>query len=293
MKKLPFFLLLAVAVQVQAQRVVDKAIIKMNMQVVFPENWGGGGPGGGGDDNAVRMPRDIETAMTMYYKGDQTKIETSSDFGKNYTFIDRKEKKTTTLMEMMGRKMGFYSTDADAEAMAKRMDSVRAARRDSLEKMGLRFSDNTGPEIVYTEETKKIAGMVCKKAIIKSKDRQGQVSETAVWYSPEFKLAANPSSTGGAQGGGGRMGGGGMSMSMNMSLPGMDKLNGFPMEYEMTRQNGMKTSMVVTKVELDANIDDKTFEIPKGYDIKPMSEMGGPGGGGMRIMMGSRAGGGN
>lgn len=294
MRKLPLFLLLGLALQTQAQRVVDKAVVKMNMLITFPENWGGGGPGGGGDDNAMRMPRDIETAMTIYYRGDQTKIETSSDFGKNYTFIDRKEKKTTTLMEMMGRKMGFYSTDAEAEVMAKRMDSVRAARRDSLEKMGLRFSDG-GPEIVYVDESKKIAGIVCKKAIIKTKDRQGQVSETMVWYAPDFKMGPGFGSSGGgsgAQSGGG--GGGGFRMSMSMSLPGMDKLNGFPMEYEMTRQNGMKTSMVVTKVDLDANIDDKTFEIPKGYDIKPMSEMGGPGGGGFRMMIGGqRSGGGN
>lgn len=285
MRKISIFLLLGLSIQLQAQRVVEKAIIKMNMQITFPENWGGGGPGGGGDENAMRMPRDIETAMTIFYKGDQTKIESSSDFGKNYTFIDRKEKKTTTLMEMMGRKQGFYSTEAESEAMNKRMDSVRAARRDSLEKMGLRFSDG-GPEIVYTEEAKKIAGFACKKAIIKTKDRQGQVTETAVWYAPEFKMAPSFASSGSNQGGGMRMG-------MNMSLPGMDKLNGFPMEYETTRQNGMKTYMVVTKVDLDANMDDKTFEIPKGYDIKPMSEMGGPGGGGFRIMMGGPRGGGN
>jgi hypothetical protein len=44
------------------------------------------------------------------------------------------------------------------------------------------------------------------------------------------------------------------------------------MEYEMVRQNGMKMTMLVTKVQLDANIDDKLFELPKGYDIKPMAE---------------------
>lgn len=284
MRKLPLFLLLGLSFQVQAQRVVEKAIVKMNIQIVFPENWGGG-PGGGGDDNAMRMPRDIETATTIFYKGDQTKIETSSDFGKNFTYIDRKEKKTTTLMEMMGRKQGFVSTEAESEAMTKRMDSIRALRRDSLEKMGLRFSDG-GPEVVYLEETKKIAGMACKKAIIKTKDRQGQVTETAVWYSPDFKMGPGFAASGGGQGGGMMRGG------MSMNLPGMEKLNGFPMEFETTRQNGMKTSMVVTKVELDANIDDKTFEIPKGYDIKPMSEMGGPGGGGFRIG-GQRMGGGN
>ncbi|MFN5641752.1 MAG: hypothetical protein ACK45S_05045 [Sphingobacteriales bacterium] len=287
MKKMFFFLILGLTLQVQAQRVVEKAIIKMNMQITFPENWGGGGPGGGGDDNGMRMmPRDIETAMTVFYKGDQTKIETSSDFGKNYTFIDRKEKKTTTLMEMMGRKQGFYSTDAEAEAMTKRMDSIRALRRDSLEKMGLRFNDG-GPEILYTEESKKIAGITCKKAIIKTKDRQGAVTETAVWYAPDFKMGAGFATSGGSQGGGMMRGG------MSMNLPGMEKLNGFPMEYETTRQNGMKTYMVVTKVDLDANIDDKTLEIPKGYDIKPMSEMGGQGGGGFRMIMGSQRGGGN
>jgi hypothetical protein len=73
---------------------------------------------------------------------------------------------------------------------------------------------------------------------------------------------------------------------MGMAPQGMDKLNGFPMEYEFSRQNGMKVHMVVTKVQLDAEIDDKTFVIPKGYDIKPMSEMGGPNGGGMRFRIG-------
>jgi outer membrane lipoprotein-sorting protein len=58
------------------------------------------------------------------------------------------------------------------------------------------------------------------------------------------------------------------------------------MEYEIVRQNGMRIHMTVTKVQLDPNIDDKTFEIPKGYDIKPMSEMQGQGGG-MRFRMGN------
>jgi hypothetical protein len=272
MKKLPFFLLLGLTLQATAHRVVDKAVIKMNCLITFPENWGGGGPGGGGDDNGQRMmPRDVETAMTVYFKGDQTKIESVTDFGKNLTFVDRKEKKTTTLMEMMGRKMGFISTDADAENMQRRMDSSRNARRDSLEKLGLRFADS-GPEIVYTEEKKKIAGMECKKAIIKTKGRQGEVTETAVWYSPEFKMGSGFAVGGSSNSKGGGMMRGGMSM---MSVQGMEKLNGFPMEYETTRQNGMKISMVVTKVQLDAELDDKTFEIPKGYVIKPMSEMGG------------------
>jgi hypothetical protein len=264
MNKIIVLFALFFAIQASAQKVVDKAIVKMQTEMVFPENpnaaAGGDGPGGGG----MMGMRDMEMTTTVFYKGDNTKMETASDFGKNYTFIDRKAKKTTTLMEVMGRKQGFYSTDEDAAVMQKRMDSMRAVRRDSLEKMGLSFAPPAEPEITYTEETKKIAGMICKKAIIKSKDRQGVVSETAVWYSPDFKMGEGYSLSGG--------GGGGMRM-MSFNPTGMDKIKGFPMEYEITRQNGMKIHMTVTKVQLDADIDDKTFEIPKGYDIKPASEM--------------------
>jgi hypothetical protein len=44
----------------------------------------------------------------------------------------------------------------------------------------------------------------------------------------------------------------------------------------------MKMHMAVTKVQLDPVIDDKTFDIPKGYDIKPIKEM--QGGDGRMIM---------
>lgn len=265
--------------QVQAQKVVDKAIIKMKVETTFPENFnpGGGGPDGGGGN--FQMPRDIEVNSTVWYKGNFTKMESQSDFGTNQTIIDRDAKKTTVLMEMMGRKMGFYSTEADQEAMQKRMDSARIARRDSLEKLGLNFARNE-PEITIGNETKTIAGFNCKKAIIKTKNQNGQVSETVVWFTPDFKMGEGYTLNGGG-------GGGGMMRMMGMTPQGMDKINGFPMEYEITRQNGMKVHMVVTKVQLDAEIADKTFEIPKGYDIKPMSEMGGPGGGGgMRFRMG-------
>lgn len=275
MKYILAFFAFVVALQLQAQKVVDKAIIKMKTEIVFPENFNPGGAGGGPDGNQVQMPRDMENNSTVWYKGDMTKMENSSDFGTQQVFVDRKNKKTTTLMEMMGRKMGFYSTDADNEAMQKRMDSVRNSRRDSLEKMGLSFARNE-PEISYVDESKKIAGLTCKKAIVKTKGQNGVVNETTVWYCPDFMLGEGYSMGGS---------GGGQMRMMGMTPQGMDKIKGFPMEYEFSRQNGMKVHMVVTNVKLDAEIDDKTFEIPKGYDIKPMSEMQGPGGG-MRFRMG-------
>lgn len=278
MKQIIAILALFTAFQAQAQKVVNKAIVTMKTEMEFPEQTQQVGGDDGG--NFRMMPRDMELTSTIFFKEDQTKVETSSDFGKNYTFIDRKAKKTTTLMEVMGRKQGFWSSDEDQANMQKRMDSIRAARADSLKQLGITFAPPSEPEITYTEEKKKIAGYECKKAIIKTKSQRGELNETAVWYTPEFKMADGFSLT--------TQGGGGMRM-MGFNPAGIEKINGFPMEYEIVRQNGMRVHMTVTKVQLDPNIDDKTFEIPKGYDIKPMSEMQGPGGG-MRIRMG---GGGN
>jgi GLPGLI family protein len=277
MKKLLAVLAITIAVNAQAQKVVSKAIVTTKTEMEFPEqNQPAGGDDGG---NRMMMPRDMEITSTIFFKEDQTKMENTTDFGKNYVFIDRKAKRTTTLMEMMGKKQGFWSSDEDQAKMQKRMDSVRAARADSLKQLGITFAPPAEPEITYTDEKKKIAGMECKKAIIKTKNQRGEVNETAVWYTPEFVMADGFSLT--------SQGGGGMRM-MGFNPSGIEKIKGFPMEYEIVRQNGMRIHMTVIKVQLDADIDDKTFEIPKGYDIKPMSEMQNQGG---RMMM--RMGGGN
>ncbi len=264
-----------------AQKIVDKAVVKTQTEIVFPENPGGAGAPGGAPQEGDRVMNfggmgGLDLSSTIYFKGEMTKIESTSDFGNNITITDHKNKKTTTLMEMMGRKMGFYSTEEDDKIRQARQDSIRAKRVDSLQKMGINIAPPPAPEVVYTEETKKIAGYTCKKAIIKTKNRQGEISESTVWYCPEFQMAEGFSMNAG----------GGMGRAMMGGMNGLELVKGFPMEYEMQRANGMKVHMVVTKVQLDATIDDKTFEIPKGYDIKPMSEMGGPGGGARMFRMG-------
>jgi hypothetical protein len=255
-------------------RVVKSAIVKMQTEITFPENFGGpggGGPPGGGDGggNTVIMggPGGMEANSTLYYTVDRSKLESTSDFGNNIVISDRKEKKTTTLIEAMGKKTGFYSTEEDEAAMRNRMDSARNARRDSLQKMGLPIAAPAKPEIVYTEETKKIAGYTCKKALIRTKDRQGTVNESTVWYCPEFKMGEGFSFGGGR---GGFMGG-----PMMGGMNGLENIDGFPMEYSMSRNNGMKMHMTVSKVQLDAAIDDKTFEVPKGFELKSMKDMQG------------------
>jgi hypothetical protein len=266
-------------------KVVEKAIVKVKTEMTFPENFGnGGGPGGGGEGGGFSMPRDMETNTTMYYTPDFMKVESMSDFGNNVVITDRKNKKTTTLIEAMGRKTGFFSTDAEAEAMKAKTDSMKQLRRDSLQALGLTFRDNK-PELVYTEETKKISGVNCKKVIIKSKGQNGAVTENIVWFNPEFKMATTSTAAGNTGGG---FGGGRGMMSMAGGIPGLELIEGFPMEYEMVRGNGFKIHMTVMKVQPDASIDDKIFEIPKGFDLKPMSSMQGGPGEGMRMIFRNR-----
>jgi hypothetical protein len=273
-------LLLATAALAQP-KVVEKAIVKVKTEIIFPENFSGGGPGGGGGDRGgggggemggFTMPREMETNTTMYYTPNFMRVESLTDFGNNIVITDRVNKKTTTLIEAMGRKTGFESTDADAEAQRARMDSMRNLRRDSLAALGISFKENK-PELIYSDETKKVSGFTCKKVTIKSLGQNGQVSENVIWYNPDFKISPKSTAASANPGGFGGGRGGGMSM-MGGAIPGLDLINGFPMEYEMVRGNGFKMHMTVLKIQPDAQIDDKTFEVPKGFDIKPMGQGG-------------------
>lgn len=283
MKKtiLSIALMLTVVLALAQPKIIERAIVKAKTEITFPENFsfggpGGGGPGGGGGEGGgFSMPRDMETNTTMTYSTDYMKVESLSDFGNNVVITDRKKKVTTTLIEAMGRKTGWYTSDAEAELQARKQDSSRKARRDSLAELGLNFTDNK-PELIYSEETKKVSGFTCKKVTIKTKGQNGQVSENVIWYNPDFKLAESSSAA--SAGGGGFGGGRGRMSMMSAGVPGLDQINGFPMEYESVRENGFKIHMIVTKVQVDASIDEKTFEIPKGFDIKPQSTFEGQGG---------------
>ncbi len=280
MKKIlitPLLMLVSICLFAQI-KLVDNAIIKAKTEMTFPENFNPGRGGAPGDGGGFSMPRDMETTSTMYYTPNFMKVESASDFGNNIVITDRLNKKTTTLIEAMGRKTGFYSSDADEQAMKVKSDSLRELKKDSLKAMGLTFKESKS-EITYLEETKKIAGYTCKKAIIKSKGQNGETNESVVWYNPEFKISPVSSAAGSTQGFGG-----GRGRMMMGGIQGLEELEGFPMEYEITRNNGFMIHMTVLKVQTDATIEEKIFEIPKGYDLKPMSSIQGGNGEGMRMI---------
>jgi GLPGLI family protein len=256
------------------QKTIERAIVKSKTEITFPEN-NNRGAGDAGDDQGGGRPTGMESKNTIYYKGDLVKTYSQSDFGNNTVIVDKKNKKTTTLIEAMGRKTGFYSTEEDEQAMRdnmqKRMDSVRQARGNTDSARNNRQQGDV--EIINTEETKKIAGYNCRKAMLKTTSRQGEVNETTVWYCPDLATPAGYPVMGNTAGGGGfarsmRGGRGGFG-----GIQGLEKINGFIMGYEMSRPNGFKMQTEVTSIEVNPDIDDKVFDIPKGYDLKPMSEM--------------------
>jgi hypothetical protein len=89
-------LLLATAAFAQP-KVVEKAIVKVKTEIIFPENFTGGGPGGGGGDRGgggggemggFTMPREMETNTTMYYTPNFMRVESLTDFGNNIVITD-------------------------------------------------------------------------------------------------------------------------------------------------------------------------------------------------------------
>jgi GLPGLI family protein len=235
----------------QAQQVVNEAIILLKIETTNPNNDAGTGPSVNAEGEGRMMIRmgDGEIKSKLFFKNGMTKLESDMGMGTNQVIVDSKTKTTTTLFEAMGRKMGFYTTEDDMKRMMSGPDSGKQQRPQQF---------NPEVFIEYLSETKKIAGMVCNKAIIRYKDRKNEDVQQIVWYSPEFILGEGFKIR---------------DMMRMANVPGLNKLKGFPMEFELIRQNGSKVNYQVTKVDLNAKVDDKTFLIPKDYDVKPMSEM--------------------
>ncbi len=270
MKHLLFFAMLAGSTAVQAQTpVVKQAIIYTTTTVIAPEEEDvtsiqtqGGPPGA----MMFRNFGDGETKSVTYVKDDLVKTVIKTDMGRSTIIRNNGTKMTTTLLEMMGNRTGFYASDDEQAQMRKRMDSMMQARpRDSG--TAVRRPQEPAPvEISYTDETKKIAGYNCKKAYVITTRLLGLKDTSVVWYTPDLKIE-NMTSTGGS----------GMASMFGSSaanpLSGLSTINGFVMQYETKMRRGRVMTVQVTKVETNKEIAAKEFDVPKDFDLKPMKEM--------------------
>ncbi len=281
MKQIFFLTLVCCSGAAWAQpKLVTQATIHSTTTITAPEDEDvaaiqnqGGGPGGG---MRMMFGGDGETKSVTQVKNELVKTVMKSDMGRTTIIRNNANKMTTTLLEMMGNKTGFFITDDEQVKLRLEMDSMMKARtKDSSSARVMRPAEPVPVEVVYTNETKKIAGYACKKAYLVSTRILGIKDSSVVWFTPDFKVN-NVTSTGGSF----SMGMGGTPAVSN----GFDKIDGFVMGYETKMRRGRTMVVQVTKVDMEKEVADKEFEVPKDFDVKPMKEMrsmmgaGGPGG---------------
>jgi hypothetical protein len=286
MKKIISLLFVASSIAAQGQpKVLTQATITTKTTTVTPEGTEENIPAppasaNGEEVRVVRFGGDGETKSVTTLKGDMVKTFTETEMGRTTVLRDNNKKITTTLMEMMGNKTGFYATDEEQQQMAKRMDSLMQSR--NANNLNANANIIVSTSFAYLEDTKKIAGLVCKKALLINTRKNDTKDSTVVWYCPDFKLQGVVS-TGGMAAGFGPMSG------RMTGLGGLGELNGFPMQYEMKLNRGRIMTVEVTKINTDKEVADKEFEIPKDFVVKPMKDIqngdgrvqiriGGPGG---------------
>lgn len=266
---LPAFICIIAGTPVAAQpATVTQAIVHTTTNIIAPEDEDASAinPQGQGG-MSFRNFGDGETKSVTYLKGGLVKTVLKSETFRSTIYRNNDTRTTTTIFEIMGDKRGFYITDEEQAAMMKQRDSMMQARRrnDSSQRdAAISINNNDQPiEIIPTEEKKKIAGYVCTKAWMVTTRLLGIKDSVVLWYTPELKIQ-NLFSTGGTSGFG------------NMVNPvgrGFEKVDGFVMGYEMNMRRNRKMEVYVTKIELNKEIADKEFDLPKDIDIKPMKEM--------------------
>ena len=272
MKKIiTLFFLTATVVAYAQPKLLTQATITTKTTIVTPE---GNEPPArtitteDGETRVIRFGGDGETKTTTWLKNDLVKTYSENEMSRSTVIRDNSKKITTTIIEMMGKKTGTYATDDDQAEMRKRMDSMMKSRGQNVS-----FGTANTPatySVVYVDESKKVAGFACKKALIIA-TRSEKPDTTTVWYNPDFKLQNLPSTGGTAAGFGG--------FGAASGSTGMDLLNGFPMQYERNMSRARHMTVEVTKLVIDKDVADKEFEISKDIEIKPMKDMQNGGGG--------------
>ncbi|MFZ1454294.1 MAG: hypothetical protein WAT20_16425, partial [Ferruginibacter sp.] len=166
-----FFLTGSIAVYAQP-KILTQATLTTKTTIVSPEGdetqvQDMRTPDGGGEVRVMRFGGgDGETKTTTWLKNDLTKTFSESEMGRNTVIRDNAKKVTTTIMEMMGRKSGFYATDEDQAQMRKRMDSMMQSRGGQNGSIGAGSNTPATYSVIYLDESKKIAGYACKKALV-------------------------------------------------------------------------------------------------------------------------------
>ncbi len=179
------------------------------------------------DANTLAM---MPTESTIYFKGQMSRAEIKMQMGNTVAITDGKEGVTTTLMDMMGNKMAIKFTKEDIEKEKKK-------------------NGNEKPDVKITDETKTIAGYLCKKAVITTKNSNDKTTTMNIWFTKDI---AAPN-------------------SMRSGASNYEGLDGFMMEFE-TKMNSLTMKMTCRSAE-QTTVENSMFVIPEGYKTMTMDEM--------------------
>jgi GLPGLI family protein len=222
MKRISILIILLSAVCIQstfAQKKAKAFTGEINMSITYDGTW----------DPATLAQQPKSTLILMTEKKSKTEILAGG--ASISTIANTIDTSSTILINAMGMK--FY---------------VKQTKENVLESL----AEKPEPKIVYTEETKTIAGYECKKAEYITIDEYDDEVVTVVYYTEAI---------------------GNSAMNFGGQFHG---LKGFPMEYTMQTEEG-KITFTVTSLKAK-KIKDTVFLIPTDYEeMTPemLKQMGG------------------
>ena len=160
---------------------------------------------------------------TIYFKNGNTRTEIQTPLGRMISIYLAKTGETLTYSDKSNQTFAMKTTKAD-------IDNLKT-------EMGVRK-----PNVRLTNETKKIAGINCMKAVVTYANQQPY----DVWYTTELD-------------------------AHNSSDTGIDGVEGFLMEFTTNGKKGV-THTVCTSVE-KMEVQDAMFMLPPGYTTKTVNEI--------------------
>ena len=174
-----------------------------------------------GEEVDEQMKAMMPYESVQYYKGNKSRNEMKAGFGSTVTLMEQGKDTMILLMDMMG---------------------MKNLRRMPLDDPKRKTSEQS-PDIRYTEETKKVAGYTCKKAVITVKSEEGESVQLEAWVAEDLEVPVQ-------------------------GHPDFKSLKGVALEFDF-KMREMSMHMKATKVE-KIPVSDDLFTIPEGYKEGPM-----------------------
>jgi GLPGLI family protein len=178
--------------------------------------------------NEHMLPHDA----SFYFKGQKTRMEMGiAGMGKNTTIYDGNTKETVILLNLFGKKLALKKSDSEMVAFKKTIipDSIKITSSVTL------FPD-----------TKKIAGYVCQKAMVKQIIGKDTFNNEC-WFSRDIA----PYNT--------------------MQDPSLEGIPGILMQYSSNASGALMTLTV--RMVSPIPMEDYLFEIPKEYQVVTEEEL--------------------